>query len=244
MAHSIVYIGCELHVRKVVTGISELVDTTLCIERSVWRQHVGAHSVNLKSAREGSSSQSWHEVGDVQTVSRESGVVGHATHVDRCFSAYMSAAFAHFEVGSITLSVGMHIGIKLYAVWYVERSCQRAWQHSLDEVEIVCTSFCLYVGTQTVGGCNVTCLAARLECEGCGIGQRKFIDAEPAHIAVDVGIDGYGSCRHSAQQLLGQESKQRNEIGLDYIALDVDVHNARIAFGKCRKVHLNLCRKH
>ena len=127
MAHAVVYIGCELHVRKVVTGISELVDTTLCIERSVWRQHVGAYSVSLKTAREGSCSQSRHEVGKVQTLSRESGVVSHATHVDRCFSAHMSATFAHIEVGSITLSVGMHIGIKLYAVWYVERCSHRAW---------------------------------------------------------------------------------------------------------------------
>ena len=63
----------------------------------------------------------------------------------------MSATFAHIEVGSITLSVGMHIGFKPNAVRYVERGCHRAWQQSLDEVEIVCTSLCLYVGTQTVG---------------------------------------------------------------------------------------------
>ena len=151
MAHSIVYIGCELHVRQVVTGISELVNTTLCIERSVWRQHVGAYSVSLQTARKRSCCESRNKVGKMQTLSRESSVVSHATHVDRCFSAHMSATFAHIEVGSITLSVGMHIGFKPNAVRYVERCSHRAWQHGLDEVEIVCTSLCLYVGTQTVG---------------------------------------------------------------------------------------------
>ena len=162
MPHSIVYIGSELHVRHVVAGISELGNTALCIELRTRRQHVGAHSVRLQTARERSCRQSGHEVRQMQTLCRQRCVVSHAASVDRSLAAHMSASLSHIEVGSIAWSVGMHIGFKPNAVWYVERACHRAWQHRFDEVEIICTSLSLDVGTQTVGIREILRLALSL----------------------------------------------------------------------------------